>query len=81
MPKVQTQILEADPQVNAEVSQLRQTWLKEGRCPECGELGRLDAFGGARCSVHGIYSMMVKPLEALPGADPEDFLRAETVDE
>lgn len=46
MPKAE--VLEADTRVNAEVSQRRQTWFKEGRCPECGELGRLDAFGGGQ---------------------------------
>jgi hypothetical protein len=57
---------------NTAVSRQRRSWLKEGRCPECGELGALDAFGGARCSIHGVYPMMVGGIPQ--GEDPEEFL-------
>lgn len=43
-------------------------WLADGRCPECGELGSLDVMGGARCSTHGCYQMVMSlpplPVEA-----------------
>jgi hypothetical protein len=37
--------------------QLR-SWLTEGRCPECGDLGPLDPCGGAMCRKHGLYFMV-----------------------
>lgn len=41
--------------------QLRQY---KGLCPDCGESGRLDPMGGAICSKHGLYKMV---LVADPG--------------
>ena len=36
-------------------------WRYEGRCLKCGELGRLDAAGGASCSKHGFYALEIVP--------------------
>ena len=38
-----------------------QLWQYEGRCPSCGELGRLDPCGGATCSKHGFYPLVIVP--------------------
>lgn len=32
-----------------------------GLCPKCGESGRLDPCGGANCSAHGFYQLMIVP--------------------
>jgi hypothetical protein len=34
-------------------------WKYEGRCPNCGFLGRLDVSGGACCPLHGAYPMEI----------------------
>lgn len=40
-------------------------WLKEGRCPVCGELGRFVNFKPT-CSVHGPYDCNPKPPQHQP---------------
>jgi hypothetical protein len=37
--------------------------LVEGRCPKCGELGALDVCGGANCSKHGLYTLVMTVTE------------------
>ena len=75
MRKVKTEVEEMSGRINEEISQQRRNWMLEGRCPTCGELGKLDAFGGATCSVHGVYPLIVK----LPTveADQEEWLKDE----
>lgn len=41
--------------------------LYKGLCPSCGADGRLDAWGGARCSQHGSYVLGIHPA---PTAKP-----------
>jgi hypothetical protein len=72
------QIIEMPEKINAEVSQQRKSWLTEGRCPECGELGKLDAFGGARCSTHGVYPLVGK-LSA-GETEQEDWMKEEELE-
>ena len=70
-----TEVTEYTDQANRVISKEIRQWLKEGRCPQCGELGALDAQGGARCSVHGIYAMVMDPGSgSRPEYAPEVFL-------
>jgi hypothetical protein len=39
----------------------QQWWRYEGKCPKCGESGRLDPCGGANCSKHGFYQLELVP--------------------
>jgi hypothetical protein len=41
-------------------------WSYEGKCPHCGETGRLDPCGGALCTRHGFYH-----LQLVPKPEPE----------
>jgi hypothetical protein len=54
------------------ISEERQRWLHEGRCPTCGELGAFVALG-AVCSQHGPYEM--QPEISRADTSPEDWLQ------
>jgi hypothetical protein len=73
MRKTVATINEEPGDQNEERSRLIRFRLREGRCPDCGELGRLDSSGGAVCSLHGPYAMVILK-ENSQGGDPEDFM-------
>lgn len=56
---------------NKAISLLVRRRIEQGLCPQCGERGRLDASGGARCTIHGVYVLQIIP----PAADrTEDWM-------
>ena len=71
--KRRARIIEPSAAHNEGVSELHRAWLREGRCPLCGELGAFVAMG-AVCSKHGPYEMTPE----LGRADtPEAWLKEE----
>jgi len=61
-------------------AEIRQ-WLREGKCPTCGELGGYQA-GGFVCSVHGPYPTVAKvPTEEDVAAQPDDGPEAHLAEE
>lgn len=48
-----------------------QLWNYQGDCPQCGECGWLDPQGGAHCTKHGFYPLVIVPD---PGVVPSVVL-------
>lgn len=59
--------------IGAFVREIKSTYLQQlrqhlGLCPECGESSRLDPCGGACCTKHGFYPLVIVPH---PGEAPK----------
>jgi hypothetical protein len=52
-----TELDELSADENAALSAERRRWFKEGRCPQCGELGPF-VQGAPVCSLHGPYAFV-----------------------
>ena len=75
--RIVTEVSELSPEENEQRSEERRRWFREGRCPQCGELGAFVA-GAPVCSTHGPYPFVPEPDQD-EGLDEQEILPEEDV--